>query len=61
MLASGNQPDQDIAHFSQQIQVRIYLPFWQNKGASREKSKPTFTEHLLCWSLYWKLYIPSSS
>lgn len=22
MLASGNQPDQDIAHFSQQIQVR---------------------------------------
>lgn len=25
VLASGNQPDQDIAHFFQQIQVRIYL------------------------------------
>lgn len=23
LLASGNQPDQDIAHFSQHIQVRI--------------------------------------
>lgn len=26
MLASGNQPDQDITRFFQQIQVRIYLP-----------------------------------
>lgn len=32
MLASGNQPDQDIAHFFQQIQVRMYFPSGQNKG-----------------------------
>lgn len=28
MLASGNQPDHDIAHFFQQIQVRLYKGKW---------------------------------
>lgn len=37
LLASGNQPDQDIAHFFQQIQVRLYLPDWWNKGEGRAR------------------------
>ena len=39
LLASGNQPDQDIAHFFQQIQVRIYLPDGQNKGERKARKK----------------------
>lgn len=38
LLASGNQPDQDIAHFFQQIQVRLYLPDWWNKGEGRARN-----------------------
>lgn len=52
MLASGNQPDQDIAHFFQQIQVRIYLPNWQNKEKRRARRGPALTEHIIRQSVY---------
>jgi predicted DNA binding CopG/RHH family protein len=55
LLASGNQPDQDIAHFSQQIQVRIHACHLSRiKGRARRKL--VFTEHIQCWEC-WNLYL----
>lgn len=57
MLASGNQPDQDIAHFFQQIQVRIISQINRIKAKEGQGRGPTFTEHTICQSVYWKLYV----
>lgn len=53
MLASGNQPDQDIAHFSQHIQVRIYSVCYVGRINGRD-------QHLLiiyCTIRHLKLYL----